>query len=79
MVHIDAGYVRAELLQTVKQTAQSPSPLAIGTVSSQLWIEAIEGMLATVMVGSPLTIVVHLFFVESHDGNRTVGKELAGQ
>ena len=79
MTGIDLRHLRPQLLETVNQTTQPPSPFAIGTITDQIGIQAIEVMLSPVMMRTPLGIVVHLTLMEGHQGNRPVLKQLLGQ
>ena len=74
MLRIDLRHLRTQLLQSVNQTAQAPSPLAVGTVVFQFRIETVEIVVATSCglaseAGTKLTVVVHLCLLVDHRGD----------
>ena len=78
-LHVNLGHVGPQLLQSVDESAQSPCPLAVGTVVDEFGIEAHEVVGGTVGGTAHLRVGIHLSLRERHAGNGAPLKHGAGQ
>ena len=79
MPGVDARLLRTQLLQAINQSAQAPSPFAVCPVVFEFREETVEVVFTSLMMLTPLTVVVHLCLPESHRCQWHVLVELAGQ
>ena len=84
MLRIDLRHLRTQLLQSVNQTAQAPSPFAVSAIVFQFRIETVEVVVATSgglpsETGPKLTVVVHLCLLVDHRGDGALLKDALGQ